>query len=238
MRVRSSFVGVCLLFAMLAFAGPAAVMAAQATPDASGDVSPVYNPADLPGLQQAVARSYSADLAALFATREAAATAAATPDYAAMGVVTLNAVVLQFDSEAHAASAFDTVVKQTTSPASTGGIQLEGAEVEGFSGPAKVYTASIDQGPGLTLHQAVLMTQDGPYVYQTIAIALSSSEDAQSTAANVAKAMIAAPAGEGEGTFAKDGTSTGGLWDKLPVAGDPVLQGMTPEIDNLLDPAS
>ncbi|MGB3330494.1 MAG: hypothetical protein WBA46_16160 [Thermomicrobiales bacterium] len=240
MRVRLlSLAGVLALFATLA-CGTSAGTLAVATPDASGDVSPVYNAADLPGLHQAVARSYTADLSALFATREAAATTAtpAAPDYAAMGVVTLNAVVLQFDSEQHAAAAFTVVVEKLTSPASTGGIDLGEVEVEGFTGPVRAFTASVDQGPGLSLHQAVLLTQAGPYVYQTIAVGLSSSEDSLATATAVANAMIATPAGEGAATFKGDGTSSGGIWDKFPIAGDSVLAGMTPEFDDPIVPAS
>lgn len=238
MKVRlSSTLGTLVLFATLVFGSSTGVLA-QATPEVPSDVSPLYSPADLPGLQQAVARSYAGDMAALFATQEAAATAAATPDYTSWGVATLNAVVLQFDSEANAASAFTTVVEKMTSPASTGGIDLGEVEVEGFTGPAKAYTASIDQGPGLSLHQAVVLTQDGPYIYQTIAVGLSSPEDALATATDVAKATIANPASEGEGTFVDDGTSTGGLWDKFPVAGDPVLAGVIPEIDTRIYPVS
>lgn len=238
MRVRLlSLAGILALIAALA-CGTSAGVLAQATPEASGDVSPVYNPADLPGLHQAAARSYTADLSALFATREAATPAATPPDYAAMGVVTLNAVVLQFDSEQHAAAAFTVVVEKLTSPASTGGIDLGEVEVEGFTGPVRAFTASVDQGPGLSLHQAVLLTQAGPYVYQTIAVGLSSSEDSLATATAVAKAMIATPAGEGAATFKGDGTSSGGIWDKFPTAGDPVLAGMTPEFDDPIVPAA
>lgn len=37
--------------------------------------------------------------------------------------------------------------------------------------------------------------------------------------------------GTGHGTFRQDGTSTGGLWDKFPAAGDPVLPGLKPVND-------
>lgn len=234
MRLRLlSSVGAVALFAMLAFGGPAAALAQGATPEASPEASPEFSPADLPGFQQGVARAYASDLSALYATP---VSAEATPDYASLGVVTLSAVILEFDSEEHAAGSYDTVVQQVTSPASTGGIALKKLTVEGFSGPADAFSASIDQGPGLTLHQVVLLTQDGPYIYQTIAIALSSPEDAQAFAVSVSKAIIAAPAGEGEGTVVKDGTSSGGIWDKFPKAGDPVLAGMTPESDDVFDP--
>ncbi|MGC4106822.1 MAG: hypothetical protein QM753_10790 [Thermomicrobiales bacterium] len=231
MRLRlSSVAGAFVLFAMLAFGGPAGALA-QATPEASPD----FRPDDLPGFQQGIARSYSADLSALFATPT---TAEATPDYASLGVVTLSTVILAFDSEDSAASTYDTVVQQVTSPASTGGIELKELTVQELSGPTNAYTASIEQGEGLTLHQVVLLTQDGPYIYQTIAIALSTPEDAQAFAVAVAQAMIAAPAGEGEGTFSQDGTSTGGAWDKFPKTGDPVLKGLSVEMDDRFEPAT
>ena len=239
MRLRlSSAVGACLLFAMLAIGGPAGALA-QATPDASPDASPAaattFSPDSLPGFEQGVARIYSSDLSVLFATPTVPE---ATPDYASIGVATLSTVILAFDSEEHAASAFDTVVEQVTSPSSTGGIELSEITLDDFSGPTKAYSASVDQGPGITLHQIVLLTQDGPYVYQTIAVALSSSEEAQAASVDVTLAMIANPAGEGEGTFAKDGSSTGGVWDKFPVAGDPVLDGVEPEADDRFESAS
>lgn len=235
MRLRLlSSLGAVVLFAMLAFGGPAAALAQGAsTPEASPEASPAFSPADLPGFQQGYARAYSSDLSALSATPVAAE---ATPDYASFGVVTLSVVILAFDSEDNAAGSFEPVVQQVTSPASTGGIELKELTVEGLAGPTVAYSAAIDQGPGLTLHEVVLLTQDGPYIYQTIAIALSSPEDAQAFAVNVTQAIVAAPAGEGTGTLAPDGTSTGGPWDKLPKAGDPVLEGMTPVSDDVFDP--
>jgi hypothetical protein len=235
MRLRwFSLLGSLLLVATIAVvtvvAGPHGAFA-QASPQASPDVA--AGPVDLPGFQQVAARNYSGDIGAILA----AVATPATPGAAGPSVVTLTAVAIQFDSDADAASAYDMALKQLTGPASTGGIELAEVAVEGFSGKTNAYTASIPQGEGITLHQAVLITQDGPYIYEMIAVALSSTGDAQAIATDVAKAMIATPAGTGEATFVKDGTSSGGIWDKFPKAGDPVLQGLTPEIDDRSDPA-
>lgn len=45
------------------------------------------------------------------------------------------------------------------------------------------------------------------------------------------QALIAKPAGTGQVTFRQDGTSTGGLWDKFPAVGDPVLPELKPVND-------
>lgn len=242
MRLRlTSTLGALALFAILAFGSTAGVLA-QATPEASPAAGSDFDLAKLPGLHQGVVRTYSSPIASTQidpnATPTDEATPAATPDYASWGVVTLSAILLEFDSPEQAAAHLDTVNAEMTSPASTGGIELTEITVEGFPGPAKAYSASVDQGPGLTLHQVLLTTQDGPFIYQAIVIALSSSDDAQVTATDVVHAMIAAPAGEGEGTFVKDGTSTGGLWDKFPAVGDPALAGMKPELDDQVAPAA
>lgn len=236
-----SMLGAVTLLAMLAF-GPSASALAQATPEASPAGSE-FDLTALPGLHKGVARLYSNPIASTqvepgATPADVVATPEATPDYASWGVVTLSAIILEFDSPERAAANLDTVNAALTSPASTGGIELTEIAVDEFPGPAKAYSASVDQGPGLTMHQVLLTAQDGPYIYQVIAIALSSNEDAQGAAVNVVKAMIAAPAGEGDGTFNRDGTSSGGIWDKFPVAGDPVLQGMKVELDDQLNPAA
>lgn len=236
MRLRwfsslGSLVLVATIVMVATMAGPRGVFA-QASPEASPDA--VAGPADLPGFQQVAARMYSGDIGAILA----AVATPATPGAAVPSVVTMTAVAIQFDSEASAAGGYDLALKQLTGPASTGGIELTEVAVEGFAGKTNAYTASIAQGEGITLHQAVLISQDGPYIYQTIVVALSSTEDAQTLAVDVAKAMIATPAGTGEVTFVKDGTSTGGIWDKFPKAGDPVLNGLTPELDDRTDPAA
>lgn len=237
MRLRwcsslGSFFLVAMIVVMAAVAGPRGVVA-QASPEASPDA--IAGPVDLPGFQQVVARMYSGDIGAILAAAAATPTASGTP---VPSVVTMTAVAIQFDSEASAAGAYDAALAQLTGPASTGGIELKELAVEGFSGKTNAYTASIEQGEGITLHQVVVITQDGAFIYETIAVALSSGEEAQAIATNVAKAMIATPVGTGEATFVKDGTSTGGIWDKFPKAGDPVLHGLTPEMDDQTDPAA
>ncbi|MGC4189822.1 MAG: hypothetical protein QM589_01130 [Thermomicrobiales bacterium] len=237
MRPRLGFVvGVCLL-AVLAIAGGPSVMAASATPDASPDVPPPFDLSGLAGLQTVLMRAYAADTSALLATP---ASAEATPDYSSFGVVSLSAIVFQFDSETDAAAGFEGVMTQVMSPGNTGGIDLKevDAAVAGLGANTKAYVAAIDQGAGLSLNQAVLVTQDGAFIYETIVISLTSVDDAQATAVAVAQAMIAAPLGEGDGTLVKDGTSSGGVWEKFPKAGDPMLHGMTPEMDDQIDPAA
>lgn len=242
MRLRlPSLLGAVTLLAMLAL-GSSASAFAQATPEAS-PTGGEFDLSTLPGLHLGVARLYSNPIATTQIDPNAtpadmAATPEATPDYASWGVVTLSAIILEFDSPEQAAANMDTVNAAMTSPASTGGIELTEVTVDGFPGPAKAYSASIDQGPGLTMHQVLLTTQDGPYIYQVIAISLSKVEDAQGAAEKVVHAMIAAPIGEGDGTFNQDGTSSGGIWDKFPVAGDAALAGLTPNLDDRIEPAS
>lgn len=237
MRLRCpSVFGVLVLFAALALSGPAGALA-QATPDASPAVSPEVPPAfdlsRLAGLQMVVARGYAADTSTLLATP---ASVEATPDSSSFGVVNLSAIIFRFGSEAEATDGFAGVVAQVTSPANTGGIDLKEVPIAGFSENTKGYAASIDQGPGLSLNQAVLVTQDGAFIYETIVISLTSTDDAMETAANATTAMVEAPVGEGEGTLSKDGTSSGGIWEKFPKAGDPVLRGMKPEMDDQVFP--
>ena len=227
MRLRAVGGGI-LLVLLLAVQGHGEAMAAQATPEAS----PEFAVASLPGFVQGAARTWASDIAAT------PLAPSSTPDYASLGVVTLSAIIYEFDSDTDAAAAFDPVVGETTGPASTGGIELSEMAVEGFSGRVSAFSAAVAQGPGLTMHQVLLTAQDGPFIYQTIAVALSSVEDAQEVAVGVAQAMIAAPAGAAPATFDRKGASSGGIWDKFPPAGDPILQGMKVELDDQLAPAA
>jgi hypothetical protein len=56
--------------------------------------------------------------------------------------------------------------------------------------------------------------------------AVTSGDAALAFARELSRAVIEANAGTGEGSYSGVGTSTGGIWDKLPTTGDEVLDGL------------
>jgi hypothetical protein len=99
----------------------------------------------------------------------------------------------------------------------------------------------------MTTGVAALVVQADRYLYAVVVTAIETEpgtlDDATGTetatldmATAVVEAMIDAEAGGNEVAFDDAGGSTGGLWDKLPTAGDPVLHGMIPVFDELQYP--
>ena len=83
--------------------------------------------------------------------------------------------------------------------------------------------------------QALVITRDGNLMI-SVATFTSDVDVARELAEDLAQATIDADAGDSDAQFDDFGGSTGGLWDKLPAAGDDVLQGMEPAYDETLYP--
>jgi hypothetical protein len=176
------------------------------------------------GAQRAVARTYIGDASVL-----------ASPAAAPAAMYTLAALVAEFDTPDHAAAAVDALHELATeSVSANSGLTVEPTDPGDVGELAMAATGAVEED-GATYDVAVITVQDGAYVY--VAIALGGGEAATlETGVAVIEAMSAADAGADAGSFDEAGGSTGGLWDKLPQAGDEVLQGLAPESDAPLYP--
>jgi hypothetical protein len=179
---------------------------AAAPISAQADATPVATEfEDIAGLQRAYSRTFTADMMAMFDI--------ATPDATPSGWFALTTMVLEFDSEDNARAGNEKLLEEVESSDMTGnGATMEDVELD----VDMDYTAkqATQEEGGMTTYVLVATAQDGNYVYAVIGITFG--EDPAGVTSAALTAMQDADAGDGEGTFNADGTSEGGLWDKLP----------------------
>ncbi|MDQ4045158.1 MAG: hypothetical protein M3173_06900 [Chloroflexota bacterium] len=198
MRLFKVMAPVLLAFAMVA--GATAATVAQDGPEATPE-------AEIPeGLEKWYARTFSADLFAIFGPQ---ATPAADPE----GWFLLSTNVLKFETEEQAEAAAEQLLAQFEEQLAAEDIQLEDVELD----LDLDYTAqrAEDEEQGVTTVVLEAVAQDGQYVYAVVGVTLGVEP-----APLVERAVQAMQEGEvtGEEDFDVAGLSEGGLWAKLPTA--------------------
>lgn len=160
---------------------------------------------DLDGIQQAVSRTFFVDSVATEGTP------APTQD-GWLGLVTM---AFAFDSEDAAAQAAPRLSADLErenfagEDGTTEEIQLDiEREHVGY-----LMQSGADDGPMTFL---VVIAQEGPHI--DIVMGVTQGADPEPVVTETLAGMGDAEIGDGEGTFRADGTSEGGLWDKLPDA--------------------
>lgn len=221
--VRRLFPAAALLLAAL-IALLAALPASAQTPMASPGATPEGTPGTLPGLKYVASRQYAPDpTKPINASDE--------------GLFLLTARVFAFDTEDHANAGWDATVNSTTiesqMPPSTEKVQYEEIEIEGLGDRAWATTIAAETPQGDTGYFRLVYVQDGAYLYTLSAIA-GSAEPTLITDA-FAEAMVAAEPGDGDAQFNADGSSTGGVWDLLPVQGDDTAGDLVAFADSEID---
>ena len=158
---------------------------------------------DLDGIQQAVWRSFITD------TLAAEATPGATQD-GWLGLITM---ALAFDSDDAAARA----VPRLSADLERAGFAGDDGTTEEIQldidrdHVAYLISTGIDEGPMTFL---VVVARDGACV--DVVMGATLGEDPEPVITTTLTGMAEAEAGDGEGAYRADGTSEGGLWDKLP----------------------
>jgi hypothetical protein len=135
-----------------------------------------------------------------------------------------------FDEAANAQPALATAATTQLSLLDLDSAGLEDVEANVQADEAVAYAGEVEF-EGERFGVAVILSQTGPYVL-TVVVVTTDDDNAQAFAEEISQAAIEADASEGEGTFSDDGTSRGGVWDKLPDAGDEVLRGLEPVGDS------
>lgn len=187
------------LLALLLLAMAAAPISAQVDDAATSEFD------ELDGLQRAYSRSYTPDLMAMFGL--------ATPDAQPTGWFALTAMAMEFDSEDSAKAAVDKMMELITEgDAEVDDIAFEEATLD-VDYDYRALQASQEED-GMTVNILFAVTQQDNYLYAVVGLTMG--DDPADATAGTLSLMRDADADGGEGTFSEDGTSEGGLWDKLP----------------------
>jgi hypothetical protein len=199
----------------------------EATPEVDEDEGLDF--AALDGAIRAVGRDYSGDIGTSL-----------TPESGETSIPYVAVLVAEFERDDQAAAALETIQDEAlASVAGDDSIPMDESDAPELGDQARAHFGSAEE-EGVQYELALVIVQDGPYVYLVSAVGAGGGDSGAGTmemATALAEAMAASDAGDGDGTFDDAGGSTGGLWDKLPAAGDPVLNGLIGESDYLVYPS-
>lgn len=187
------------LVALLA-AGPVAGVAAQ--DDGVGFE-------DMPGLQLALLRTFSGEEGVGFAPGDEPS----LREYARPKAWLALTGVYQFDTEANAAGAM-ALLQTDMNATGMGGQPLPLTDVTLRIDQPHAAAVAKDTTQAVPVDFTLAIIQDGVYVYTVIAITTGAPAVAPLTA--VVREMIAAQPSADAPIFAPDGTSSGGVWAKIP----------------------
>jgi hypothetical protein len=176
----------------------------------------------LEGLERAVGRDWEVDYEAIMTGMASPDADADAEDFAMpTGTMYVSAAILQFDGEDNAEAAFDKARDEFESQSMMEGIELEEIDVDGMSDNTVALGATQEDETLGNTNTTVILTQEDEYIYLSIGVAVE--DESEGTVVDIVNHMKDADAGDGDGEFHDDGTSEGGLWDKLPAADDEVV---------------
>ena len=211
-----------LLIAMLSMAGTR-IHSAMAQDDGTDSGSTFEDLTQLEGLENGVSRAYTID----FETIMAEMTPEAADDFAfPEGILSLSVIVLEFDDADNAEAAYDLALEEI--PASSDeDVTLEETEIDGLPDDAVAYTAvAEDESLGTTVTTAVVDQQD-EYLLISFAISIGEDDASNEQLVDISNYLADEDAGDADDAeFNADGTSEGGLWDKIPAADDELVEGL------------
>lgn len=174
----------------------------------------------LEGLQRSVMRSYGLDYMAIFDAMATPGSDVPNPQ----GVIFLWANVLEFDSTEHAQAA---MTHLADAAAKTDGITTTGAGVNPVDlalGDESIAYLETQDISGQQANAILALVRTDRTIFFVIMTAIDSPAEPALT--SIVTYMIDNPAGEDAGVFNPAGTSTGGLWNRLPPVGHPLLPNL------------
>ncbi len=185
---------------------------------------------DLDGIQKAYGRTFAAEGSG---GASVPGTDVATEE-ASTGWMNLTAFVLEFDSEDNAKAASEKAIEASRAETEDEGIELEDVELD-LDVDHVAKRATIDED-GFKSSVIQVFAQKDNYLY--LVIGMTGGDDPVEVVTSVLDTMVNTDAADDDETFQEDGTSTGGLWAKLPVAEDITsqLEGLTMVYDEVLYP--
>lgn len=203
-------------------------VAAQ-TPDAAD--APMGEAMQAEGLVSAYDRTYMVDFEAMMASPSA--DMAEMDSAAMMRVVSITGMT--FDSDDNA-EAYIKDMKSQIDDAQESGEMPEGTEIKDLEDPDKdgfIATMSMED---LGVNSAILVFVDGDQVFMIVALD-TDTESAAKLATDVATYVVDNDVENEEVTFNADGTSTGGVYDRMPEAGSDMMGDLTSVTDTAIQEA-
>jgi len=185
------------------------------TPEASPAATPETQP--YTGLLAGASRQYTGD-----------PTKAPADDPESFVLISMH--LFQFDTAEHAASTWTQLTEDATTPISAMGIdedagpEIHQGDINDLGDRAWAIWLAATTQEGTTGAFRMLYVLDGEYLI--MASAMGGSEDNTLLADSITMAVTEREAGTGAASFSADGTSTGGIWDKLPRTGDPATHDL------------
>lgn len=216
---------------LLTFGFAASGVAAQTegveAPDLEAAMAEAY---DVEGLQSVYDRTYMIDIAALMSSPDA--------DMESLDVsVMMNSISIQgmtFDNDDNAKAYIEDMESQMNTAMEEGDAEtfedMEISDLEGFDVDGLRINTNM---PDLEVAASMVIFSDGNHVFQVMAMN-ADLETAQSSADAVTQYVIDADVVNDEITFSEDGTSTGGVFDRMPPAGDEIVGDLTSVMDTEL----
>ena len=177
---------------------------------------------DVEGLQSVYDRTFSADIEALMSSPDADLESL---DMSAM-MSSISIQGMTFDSEDNAKAYLEQMkaeMNKAIEEDDAGTLEdMEISDLEGFD----VEGIRVDMDmPDLEIGVSMIIFTDGNHVFQVM-VMNGDMATAQSTADEVAQFAIDAEIENEEITFSEDGTSTGGVFDRMPASGDDAVGGL------------
>jgi hypothetical protein len=163
---------------------------------------------DMPGIQQAVTRSYSGETGF-----DPAAGAGGARELRKPVVALLLTAVYSFDTEANAVAAYE-LLQTDMNATGVGGKPLELAPTTLPLTLEHVAASAVDTSTATRYDFTLALARDGVFIYTVIAI--TSGAPPKAAVAAAVRAMAAGQAGPEPVAFDAAGGSTGGLWGKMP----------------------
>lgn len=193
------------------------------------DIDDIDVGADVEGLESIYDRTYSMDIEAMFASPDADFEDIDTSSF--MRMISIQGMT--FDSEDSANAYLDEMKSQLEQgleedPDSFSDVvigDLEGMDAEGL-------TLSMDMAD-LEVGASVIFVVDGHQVFQ-IMVMDSDVASAETLATDITQFVLDAEVETEEVSFSEDGTSTGGVFDRMPSGDDEIVGDLTSVIDSEL----
>lgn len=202
------------------------VLALVLAPASAQEASPIAPIEETGGLESTVSRSWSIDYAN--ASPEASAE---LPE-----LQMVIAMVMRYETPEQAAAALDLYMSDMADQMETDQYlkEFELVELDDIGDRATTVSTTVVESEG-SWYSRVSSAQEGQYLY-TLMVIGGNADRVASADTLLAEMVNDVDPGEGEGTFAADGTSTGGPWDVLPTSDHPALAGLISYGDAVLFP--
>ena len=217
-----------LIFSLLLSMGASAVAVGAQT---DGVEAPEIPEIEIEGAETAFSRSYSVDFMALMDDPDY------DPEDTAAMMRSMSIQGIQFDSEDNANAYLQMNLDAMDEAAESDPEALEGvefSELEGFDADGIVIAMDM---PDVGIAMTMVLLVDGDQVFQ-ISATDADLESTNATAESLVEFVLDNEVQDEEVTFNADGTSTGGVYDRMPAADHELVGDLTSVSDTELMPPS